>query len=489
MDELKKRKPTKEVMMNRYCSWIFILFLIFSLEGFGQDSTRYLTIKQCVDLAITNNLQVQQSQIQMEQNGVAFKQSKDNLLPQINGTIQQQFNYGRSISNLNNSYVDVQNGAGNYSLNASLLLFNGLTLQNAIKQNALAFNASKMDLQQQKDNITLNVILNYLTVLSNREALDIARKQASVDSSQVVRLEIQNAQGAIPPATLYDLKGQYASDLVNVVNAVNALESAKINLFAVLNVPYQKDATYEMVSMNADVSDLNNSSDSIYQTALQIIPTIKAADLRVQSFQKGIAAARGRLYPSLSVSGALSSNYTSIATNGIPGTEYNQFNGSFVDVNGTPTEAYYPNTLLTQKTPVGDQIKNNKFQNFYFSLNIPILNYFSARNNVKTAKLNYENAKVISNASRNQLQQLVEQAWQNLRSAYGQYKGYVEQVHAYGESFRTAEIRFNAGVITSVDYVIAKNNYDRANTNLSAARYNYIFRTKILEYYQGHLSL
>ncbi len=134
-------------------------------------------------------------------------------------------------------------------------------------------------------------------------------------------------------------------------------------------------------------------------------------------------------------------------------------------------------------------MKNNRFQAFGLQLNIPILNYLSVRNNVKTAKLNYENAKVLSNASRNQLQQLVEQAWQNLRSAYGQYKGYLDQVHAYGESFRTAEIRFNAGVITSVDYVIAKNNYDRANTNLSAARYNYIFRTKILEYYQGRLSL
>src|SRR5207344_1886779 len=175
------------------------------------------------------------------------------------------------------------------------LLFNGLTLQNAIKQNRLAFDASRMDLQQQKDNITLNVILAYLTVLSNQETLDIARSQASVDSAQVSRLEIQNQEGAIPPATLYDLKGQYASDLVNVVNAVNALEISKVNLFAVLNVPYQKDATYEMVSMNADISDLRSSSDSIYQTALQTIPNIKATDLRVQSFQKSIAVARGKL--------------------------------------------------------------------------------------------------------------------------------------------------------------------------------------------------
>jgi outer membrane protein len=475
-------------MMKRYCSWIIFLSFIFQYNGYGQDSTRYLTIKQCVDLAIKNNLQVQQSQIQLEQNGVLFKQSKDNLLPQINGTIQQQFNYGRSISNLNNSYVDVQNGAGNYALNANLLLFNGFSYQNAIKQNALNYDASKMDLQQQKDNITLNVILNYLTVLSNQEALDIARSQASVDSAQVARLEIQNQEGAIPPATLYDLKGQYASDLVIVVNAVNALEVSKINLFSVLNIPYQKDASYEMVTMNADISDLQTSSDSIFQTALQIIPNIKATDLRVQSYQKSIAAARGRYYPSLSIYGSLSSNFTSIATTDIPGTGAPFSTGQYVNIGGSNYDVM-GTSFSTQKTSFGDQVKNNRFQYFGLQLSIPILNYLSVRNNVKTAKLNYENAKVLSNASRNQLQQLVEQAWQNLRSAYGQYKGYLDQVHAYGESFRTAEIRFNAGVITSVDYVIAKNNYDRANTNLSAARYNYIFRTKILEYYQGRLSL
>lgn len=475
--------------MKRYSSWIFIFILIFHVSGFSQDSTKYLTIKQCVDLAIKNNLLVQQSEIQLETNGVNFKQAKDNLLPQVSGTVSQGMNYGRSISNTNNGYVNQQNSSGSYSLNANLLLFNGLQLQNAIKQNALFYHASRMDLQQQKDNITLSVILSYLTVLGNQEALDIAIRQAAVDSAQVARLEIQNQQGAIPPATLYDLKGQYASDQVTVVNAVNALETSKVTLFSYLNVPYQKDATYEMVNMNADISDLNTSSDSIYQIALQTIPTIKANDLRVQSFQKSISVARGKMFPSLYFYGNLNSNYSSIATNTIPGSQaVVNPTGEFVNI-GPNTYDVQSNGYPSEKTSFGDQVKNNRYQSIGLQLNIPILNYFFLRNNVKIAKLNYENAKVVSTSSHNQLQQMVEQAWQNLRAAYGQYKGYVEQVQAYGESFRTAEIRFNAGVITSVDYVIAKNNVDRANLNLSAARYNYIFRTKILEYYEGRLSL
>ncbi len=474
--------------MKRYSSWIFIFILIFHISGFSQDSTKYLTIKQCVDLAIKNNLLVQQSEITLETNGVTFKQAKDNLLPQISGTVSQGNNYGRSVNSTNNTYVDQQNSSGTYSLNGNLLIFNGLQLQNAIKQNALFYHASKMDLQQQKDNITLSVLNAYLTVLSSQEALDIAIRQASVDSAQVARLEIQNEQGAIPPATLSDLQGQYATDEVTVVNAVNALETAKVTLFSYLNVPYQKDAVYEMINMSADISDLNSSSDSIYQAALQIIPTIKANDLRVQSFQKSIAVARGKMWPSLYFYGNLNSNYTSIATNTIPNSLPIAGNtGEFVTI-GPNTYDVQANGYPSEKTAFIDQVKNNRFQSIGLQLNIPILNYLSLRNNVKTAKLNYENARVISTSSHYQLQQMVEQAWQNLKAAYGQYKGYVAQVQAYGESFRTAEIRFNEGVLTSVDYVIAKNNVDRANLNLVAARYNYIFRTKILEYYQGRLS-
>jgi outer membrane protein len=473
--------------MKCYCSWILMVSLFFHYDIHAQDSTGKLNIKRCIDIAIQNNLQIKQSEIQMQNNGVLYKQAKDNLLPSLNATLIQGNNYGRSISNVNNTYVDEQNGSGTYGLNANLLLFNGLQLQNAIKANAYAYDASRMDWQQQKDNITLSVLLAYLTVLNSRDQLDIARSQAEVDARQVERLEIENQAGSITPSTLYDLKGQYASDEVNVVNAVNTFESAKISLFTLLNIPYQKDATYEMVDMNADINVFGSSADSIYQIALQTIPNIKATDLRVMSYQKGIAVAKGKLYPSLYLYGSLNSNYSSIATSSIPGSQYNIVTGDFVTYGGNN---YYVNTTgyESQKISFGDQFKNNRFQQFGLQLNIPILNYFSARNNVKFAKLNYQNAMVLANTSKNQLQQLVEQAYQNLLSAYGQYKGFADQMKAYGESFRIAEIRFNAGAITSVDYVIAKNNFDRANTSLNTAKYNYIFRTKILEYYQGRLS-
>ncbi|HEY4153910.1 MAG TPA: TolC family protein [Puia sp.] len=474
--------------MKWFRIWILSAAMAFHHTGYCQDSTATtLNLKQCVELAIQNNLQVKQSEIQMKTSGVQFKQAKDNLLPQINASGSQGLNYGRSINNLNNTYVDQQNNSGNYGVNASLVLFSGLQNQNAIRQNALNFDAGKMDWQQQKDNITLNVILGYLLVLSNQDQLTIARQQATVDSLQVVRLEIQNRAGAIAPATLYDLQGQYANDRVNLVNAINNLETSKVNLFGLLNIPYQKEATYEAVPLDANTLQYGGSSDSIFQSALQTIPLIKAADLRVRSFEKAVAVARGKLYPTLLFYGNINSNYTNIATTGIPGTEFKTSTGQFVDI-GASSYDVQSFSVQQRKISFGDQFKNNRYESIGLQLNIPILNYLSTRNNIKQAKINLENARVLAGASRNQLQQQVEQAWQNMNSAYGQYQGYLDQVKAYGESFRTAEIRFNNGVITSVDYVIAKNNYDRANTNLTAARYNYIFRSKIMDYYQGRLS-
>jgi len=475
--------------MKRIRIWIFFAGLTGYFNGFGQDSIAHsLNLKQCVDLAVKNNLQVKQSEIQMENYGLQYKQAKDNILPSINANGSQSINYGRSINNFNNTYVDQKNNSGNYGLNASFNLFSGLSVQNSIRQTSLYYDASKMDLQQQKDNITLDVILDYLMVLNNQDQLDIARKQADVDAKQVERLEILNQAGAIAPATLYDLKGQYASDQVNVVNVVNNLENAKVTLFGLLNVPYQRDVSFEAVSLDANTLEYGGSSDSIYQSALQVIPNIRANDLRLRSYEKGIAAARGKLYPSLSFFGSINSNYNSIATAGIIGTDFTTPTGEFVNIGATQ---YDVNTISKQQQKIsfGNQFKNNRYEAIGLSLNIPILNYLSARNNIKLQKINVQNAKIVANASRNQLQQQVEQAWQNMNSAYGQYKGYMDQVKAFEESFRTAEIRFNNGVITSVDYVIAKNHVDQANINLTASRYNYIFRTRILDYYQGRLTV
>jgi len=463
-------------------------------KNFSQDSITNgstITLKQCVDIAIKNNLLVEQSELTMQSNGVNRSQAITNLLPTINANGSQGTNFGKSINPTTYAYINQQQSTGSYALNAGLTLFSGLQLQNAIKQNQYAYDASKMDLQQQKDNITLNVLLAYLQVLNSQDLLAISRQQADVDLKQLNRLDLQKQEGALLLlSNFYDLKGQYAGDLSNIVTATNNLESAKVNLFQLLNIPYKKDIQLEKILLDLQAQDSTISSGNIYQTALNTLPSIKSVDLKIKAYQKAVLVNRGQYYPTLSLYGSVSSNYSNLATTTVFGPTAPGTTGEYVTINGTNYDVFAQQRSETiSKTSFGDQFNNNRYTQFGLSLQVPILNYFRVRNNVKQAKLTLKNAEYVANSTRLVLQQNVELAFQNMIAAYGQYKSYVDQVAAYAESFRTTEIRFNEGVVNSDVYVIAKNNIDRANINLSQSKYIYILRTKILDYYQGKLSL
>jgi len=451
-----------------------------------------LGLKQAVEIAIKNNLLVNQADIQMQTNKVLLNQAWGNLLPYVAASASQGIGFGRSLITSSYTYTDQQTASGNYSLNANLTLFSGLQLQNTIRQNNYAYSASKLDLQQQKDNISLSVLLAYLQVLSSQDLLNIAHEQADIDAKQVERLNAQNKEGALLLlSNLTDLQGQYAGDQANIALAANNLETAKINLFQILNVPYKRDVEYDRNAFSLQINDYQENPDSIFQTALKTQPGIQSTDLRIKSWQKGVQAARGAYYPTLSFYTNVNSYYSNAAAPNQTGT------GTFVDaqtpysvtVGGQPYAVTQKQEIVNQTTATwGDQFKNNRQTSLGLQLNIPILNYLKARNNVKQAKVNLKNAEINSNSTRLLLQQSVEQAYQNMIAAYKQYKSYIDQSAAYSESFRTTEIRFDEGVVNSDVYVLAKNNMDKANTSLSQAKYTYIFRTKVLDYYQARLT-
>ncbi|MDR6943225.1 TolC family protein [Mucilaginibacter pocheonensis] len=449
-----------------------------------------LSIRQCIETAIKNNLDVQKSELEMARLRVGYNQAKENLLPTLNGQVDHSINQGRSINPFTNSYVNQSYTSGNYSLNASLTLFSGLQNLNAIKQTSLAYQAGKMDFQQAKDLVTINVITAYLLVLDNTELLAQAYNQLEVSRKQVERLEILEKEGANKlPSDLYDLKGTYGDNQLNVVNTRNTLETSKLNLLQILNVPYRKNIKLEPVSVQDVATQTNQSSDQIFDTALQQLAYVKAAVLRRQSAEKGVKVAKGALSPTISLFGGLYTNYSSAAQNSIFTDSSTVNTGQFVNAPSGKLPVYETQANYINKN-IGyyDQFKNNYSTQFGVSLRIPILNYFKNRNNVKLAKIDLQESKYVEENTKVTLRQNVETAYLNMISAYNRYSALVEQVKAYKESFRTAEIRFNAGVLTSVDFVVAKNNLDRANINLINARYDCFIYNKVLDYYQGKLS-
>lgn len=485
VDMMKSKVPSPggdlgEAMKSFF---LIVLFVSCTLLATAQDK---MTLKQAIEMGIKNNIDVLQSDLLMQKADISLKQSRASMLPNLNINTNQGTNYGRSIDPFTNSYIDQKVSYGNYGASSNILLFNGFSLQNEIKSNKLGYEASKEELQQAKDNLTINIILAYLQVLSATDVLQQSQELVMVTQKQSDRLEILNKSGTILPSDYYDLKGQLANDQISIVNNKANLETAKLSLSQLLNIPYNSGLEVERIPEENFNPDYSGTSDEIYKTALQQFAEVKAAVLRKQSAEKNVHAVQGQLYPTLSLGGNANTNYSSVATRDyfLNTTEISSSN--YVNVDGTQ----YPvivkqNNYDTKKINFGNQLSNNLYYTVNIGLSIPLFNAGRVRNQVKLAKLDLKNTELIERNTKTQLQHSIEQAYVNLKSSSEKYKLLQDQVKSFTESFRTAEIRFNAGAITSVDYLISKNNLDRANTNLIIAKYDFVLREKVLDYYGG----
>ncbi|MEP7376980.1 MAG: TolC family protein [Chitinophagaceae bacterium] len=466
---------------------IFIGLLLGAVCMEQSQAQTTMTLRQCIETGIANNFDVLQRELQAESDKANWKQAKLNIFPNLNASAGHSFNQGRSIDPYSNSPVTQAFNSSSYGINSNVVLFNGFATQNNIKQNSLTYKASSLELQQEKDNLTVNIILAYLQVLSNEDQLEQAKNQLGLTGKQVERLDILNKEGAVRPLSFSDLKGQYSGDELAIINAQNALETAKVSLSRLMNVPYNKDLVLEKIQTESFVATYDNAPNAIYETALQQLALIKAVDLRQQSADKAVKVARGQLFPTLSFGANASTNYVSVAQQSqYINTIYGPTSDSvFTNSGKLPVFRFQDNFTKPTKISYSDQLNNNFSTSFGFNLSIPIFNSFVQRNRVKQAKIRYKSAELTAKTTRTQLSQDIEQAYLNMSSASDRYKALTQQVAAYDESFKAAGILFQQGVGTSIDYLTAKNNLDRANINLIIARYDLVLRAKILDYYQG----
>jgi outer membrane protein len=468
-------------MKNIFLSIAFLISCT-TLTAQGQK----LTLQQCVETGIANNLDVLQSDLQAQSDEIDYKQAKLNMLPSLNGNASYGKNTGRSIDPFTNTYINQNNNYSSLGIGSGVTLFSGLRLQNIIQQNKLTYEASKMTLQQRKDNVTLNIILAYLQVLNSEDILTQARNQFELTKNQIDRLDILNKEGAIPPSQFFDVKGQFAGDQLSIINAQSGVETAKITLCQFMNIPYDKNMSLERLDETSFGDKYADTPDKIYETALHQFAQIKATGYSTLSAEKAVKVARGGLFPTLSLNGGIRTNYSNTATTATLINTTDVPSADYVIVNGNQTPVIRKqNNFSTSGIPYFDQLNNNRNSGVSLDLRIPIFNSFQQRNNIRLAKLTLKNNELIEKTTKTQLQQSIEQSYINMTAASERYKALLEQVDAYTESFRAAEIRFNAGVGNSIDYLTAKNNLDRSNINLINAKYDYVLRTKILDYYKG----
>jgi outer membrane protein len=437
--------------MNRVIS-CFFFFLLTAISATAQHT---LTLQQCIDSSLAHNIPVKQYELLAQSAQVNWKQARMNLLPDLNANISHGLNSGRSIDPFTNTYVTQSVNTATYGMNSGLTVFNGLTLQNRIRETASAYEASRMEWQQQKDELVLNVILSYLTVLNNEDRVQVALKQTEISQQAVDRLTVLNNQGAIKPSDLSDLKGQLMNDQLAVLTAKDQLETSKLLLAQWMNKPYDTHMKLERINVEEALTAYAGTPDDVYQSSLNQFAQVKAVELRRKSAEYSVKTARGQLYPSVSVGAGINTNYSSIAQSG------------------------------GQKISYTNQLRNNRYTSVGVGVSIPIFNGSFARNRIKLADINLRNNELVEENTRLQLRQLIDQAYLSMTNAFERYKVLLDQVNAYQESFRAAEVRYQAGVGTSIDYLTAKDRLDRANVNLLNAQYDYILRKRILDYYRG----
>ncbi|SDE14718.1 TolC family protein [Niabella drilacis] len=428
--------------------FIILVSLVAPQAIFAQQG--HYSLEQCIEAALKDNLQVTQRANQAGRDAIAKRQARLDMLPSLNASAGHGWYFGRSIDNTTNAFVDNNIYSGDYNLSGGVTLFRGMNLQHTARQAVMTAEASNMSWQQQKDNITLNVILAYLQMMSAQDMLSQTNDQAILSDRQVKRLKDMDAKGAIAPSDLFDMQGQYASDQATIINARRDVETARITICTLMNIPYDSSMVFERIAVT-DILERNTANTAeAYQAALKHFAQVRAAEFSVKSAVYGLKAARSKLFPTLNFGYGMNSRYAQ-----------------------------------SSSADLTEQLKNNNSKSLGFTLSVPIFNNLQTQNNIKIARLNLKEAEQNNQAVKTQLQQNIEGAAINMNAAFDRYQKLQERVNALQQSYRAAEARFNVGQWNSVEYLTVKNSLDRANIDLIGGKYEYLLRVKIYNYYQG----
>lgn len=439
-------------------NWIVVLLLsVITSTAWAQTAVQSqgalvkLDLNKAVEMAIQNNLNVKSSEVSLSNAQLNYQQAKNNQLPALSANIGQASSFGRSLNPFTNTYDPRNINYNNLGLNANVIVFNGGQLRNAIAQNEYTVKASGEDLQAIKENISLQVVLAYLNILNAEDQLSIAKTQTEITKLQIERSQKLVTAGSMALTNLLDLKAQLANEEANVVSFQSTLDINRLNLLQLLNDSSIQQVELERVQIPApSVSSSNISIREVYQKALEIQPLIKAADYKVMSAGKSIDVAKALLLPSVT----LGSSWTANQSNAL-------------------------------KASYFDQLDNTQNKVISLNVSIPIFTRLSNKTRISQATLQKVNAEIEANRARLNLRQNIEQAYVNMSNSAKKYEASVVQVAALEESFRASESKFSAGAIDFVSYSLQKTNLDKAKLTLVQNKYDFVFRTKILDYYQG----
>lgn len=433
-----------KVMNFRY--FLPLILTICSLQSL-QAQKKY-TLQECVDIALENNRNIKQQALSKQQKEVAYSQARTDLLPNLNASMGQSFVYGRSIG-IDNTYQNINSSQSSFNISSDITLFDGLKMKYNIDARKAEMYISEADLEKIQDDIIMSVSTAFMQVLMNKELLEIANDQIELTEINIRRLNELVKSGKMAKGELLELEAQQAQEEFNQIQAVNNLKLSLLDLAQIMELEDFENFDVEVPENIMIDEGILLSPTNIYESALIARPEIRGAQYRVESSEKEIMIAKSAYFPSLSFGASMGSGY------------YN--------MSGRPNESF------------GTQLKNNRSTSLGFSLRIPIFNRFQVRNSVKNAQYALEYSKLEIDKTKLDLRKRIEQAYYNAIGAESRWEAAQKSEIASQEAYRFAEQKYENGRATSYELSQAKTNLAKVLADQAQAKYEYVFRLKILE--------
>lgn len=446
--------------MKRTILWGLFSLTLATTSAVTQEQTAPWSLEACIDYAYANNIQLKQKVEEQEARKVELHTSKHSWLPAVNANMGQSFQFGRSTSK---SGVIVDQNAANttFNINLDMPIFDGFKIPNDIAARKLDLQAAIESLNKAKEDLAINIASYYLQVLYNKELQRVAQLQVDLDKEQVAKTEAMVDAGKVPLSQLYDIKAQLAKDEVTLTEAANNVQLALLDLAQSLELE-RSDRSFDIVTPQITDAVAENMSsilppETIFDQAVTFKPQIKEQEYLLESQKRMLKVAQAGYYPKLNFGASYSNGYY-----------HTSMGGEFAD-----TRSF------------GDQLKQNGQKIVGFSLSIPLFNRFQVRNSVRSARIGINNQQLMLENSKKTLYKEIQQAYYNATAAQEKYQASDKSVAASKEAFDYAQVRYAAGKSTVFEFNEAKTKYAQSLAEQAQAKYDFIFRAKILDFYRG----
>ena len=465
-----------------------IITLVVLLSGSVFAQTTAWSLQKCINHAFEHNLQIKQSALNNDRAAIGFLSAKGAFLPSLNASGSHGYNIGMTIDPFTNEFATDAIQSNSFGLSSGITLYNGFKNHLNLKRAALGIDIATINLEQTKNDLALTISAAYLNVLFQEEFVTLANLNLETTKRQVDRVVKLVEAGAAPSSDLLDVQAQEASDYASLISNENARSLAKLNLVQLLQLSSEQASTFEIVRPSEDdleVSTLPTSSSQAINHALSTFPEIRAAALSVDDAYLNLDIAKTNYLPRLFASYNFGSGYSG-----------NRVQGDIEPITTEFTIMTQEGALLTAPVtdysnvtystiPFADQLSDNINQSIFFSLSIPIFNGFSSRNSVQQAEVGVLQSKYAQESTSQILTQSIESAWADAIAAQKNLLAQEAALAAAELAFSNTELKFEAGAISALEYADSRTRLDNARTNSLRTRYDLVFKSKILDFYQG----